>query len=475
MSVDDTIAAVSTAVGEGAIAVLRVSGPEAVNLVAPIFQGSTALEKMEPRRSYFGEIYDATGVIDQVLVTVFRGPQSYTGDDLVEISCHGGILVTRKILSLLLNAGARSAEPGEFTQRAFLNGKMDLTQAEAVMDLIRAQTELALRAANEQLAGHLGRELTKIQDELLTTLAHIEAYIDFPDEGISPETGKMLFDRLEGTGASLAKLIATADQGRILRHGLRTVIYGEPNVGKSSLLNLLLGYDRAIVSETPGTTRDTIEETINVRGIPVRLIDTAGKRSSEDSIEQEGIRRTEVQLAQADLVLQVVDASSPSSGETDGQTIGLSNEAAGVSNDSGNLENKRERPMSSAGQKSRILILNKVDLGMHPEWESSAGVRFSCRTREGEEALNQAIWDLVMTGGLSSQDFRIAISVRHQACLQKAVNELEAAKKGLANNDLPELISIELRGALDAVGDVIGRHDTEDLLGRIFSEFCIGK
>jgi tRNA modification GTPase len=475
MFVDDTIAAISTAVGEGAIAILRVSGPEAVNLVARIFQGSTAPEKMESRRSYFGEIYDTTGVIDQVLLTIFRRPQSYTGEDLFEISCHGGILVTRKILSLLLNGGARSAEPGEFTQRAFLNGKMDLTQAEAVMDLIRAQTELALRAANEQLAGHLGRELTKIQDELLTTLAHIEAYIDFPDEGISPETGKMLFDRLEETGASLARLIATADQGRILRHGLRTVIYGEPNVGKSSLLNLLLGYDRAIVSETPGTTRDTIEETINVRGIPVRLIDTAGKRSSEDSVEQEGIRRTELQLAQADLVLQVVDASLPSSGETDGQTSGLSNEAAEVSDNSAKLEDERERPMSSAGQKSRILILNKVDLGLNPDWEASLGVRFSCRTREGEEALNQAIWDFVMTGGLSSQDFRIAISVRHQACLQKAVTELEAAKNGLANNELPELISIELRGALDAIGDVIGRHDTEDLLGRIFSEFCIGK
>jgi len=475
MSLDDTIAAISTAVGEGAIAVLRVSGPEAVKLVARIFQGSTAPAKMEPRRSYFGEIYDATGVIDHVLVTVFQHPQSYTGEDLMEISCHGGILVTRKILSLLLNAGARSADPGEFTQRAFLNGKMDLTQAEAVMDLIRAQTELALRAANEQLAGHLGRALTKIQDELLTTLAHIEAYIDFPDEGISPETGKMLFDRLEETGASLARLIATAAQGRILRHGLRTVIYGEPNVGKSSLLNLLLGYDRAIVSETPGTTRDTIEETINVRGIPVRLIDTAGKRSSEDSIELEGIRRTELQLAQADLVLQVVDASVPSRGETEWRTSDLSNEAPGDSDDGAKLENERERPMSSPEQKNRILILNKVDLGLHPDWEASAGVRFSCRTREGEEALNQAIWDSVMTGGLSSQDFRIAISVRHQACLQKAVTELEAAKKGLANNELPELISIELRGALDAIGDVIGRHDTEDLLGRIFSEFCIGK
>ena len=460
MLLDDTIAAISTAVGEGAIAVLRVSGLEALDLVARIFRGAAAPEKMEPRRSYFGEIYDATGVIDQVLLTIFRRPQSYTAEDLVEISCHGGILVTRKILSLLLNAGARSAEPGEFTQRAFLNGKMDLTQAEAVMDLIRAQTELALRAANEQLAGHLGHELTKIQDQLLTTLAHIEAYIDFPDEGISPETGKTLFDRLEEAGSSLVRLVATADQGRILRHGLRTVIYGEPNVGKSSLLNLLLGYDRAIVSETPGTTRDTIEETINVRGIPVRLVDTAGKRSSEDSIEQEGIRRTEHQLAQADLVLQVVDASLPSVKES---------ERAGAS------ANERERAVPDGERQNRILVLNKVDLGIHEEWNSTEGVRFSCRTREGEEALNQAIWDFVMTAGFNSQDFRIAISVRHQACLQKAITELEAAKSALAKNELPELISIELRGALDAIGDVIGRHDTEDLLGRIFSEFCIGK
>jgi tRNA modification GTPase len=461
MALDDTIAAISTPVGEGAIAILRVSGSEAVNLVAQIFRGSIPPEKMEPRRSYFGAIYDVTGAIDQVLLTIFRRPHSYTGEDLVEVSCHGGVLVTRKILSLLLNAGARSAEPGEFTQRAFLNGKMDLTQAEAVMDLIRAQTELALRAANEQLAGYLGRELINIQDQLLTTLAHIEAYIDFPDEGISPETGKMLLDRLEGTGASLTRLVATADQGRILRHGLRTVIYGEPNVGKSSLLNLLLGYDRAIVSETPGTTRDTIEETINVRGIPVRLIDTAGKRSSEDSIEQEGIRRTELQLAQADLVLEVVDASLR-------RTTGESMERASLPLP------LRDGPTGERPA-NRILVLNKIDLGVHRDWESSAGVRFSCRTREGEEALNQAIWDFVMTGGFSSEDFRIAISVRHQASLQKAITELEAAKAGLANNELPELISIELRGALDAIGDVVGRHDTEDLLGRIFSEFCIGK
>ena len=476
MPLDDTIAAISTAVGEGAIAVLRVSGAEVIDVVSRIFRGSISPAKMQPRQSYFGEVYDVTGTIDQVLVTIFQGPHSYTGENLAEISCHGGILVTRKILSLLLNAGARSAEPGEFTQRAFLNGKMDLTQAEAVMDLIRAQTELALRAANEQLAGYLGQELARIQDQLLTTLAHIEAYIDFPDEAISPDTGKMLINRLEESGASLARLVATADQGRVLRHGLRTVIYGEPNVGKSSLLNLLLGYDRAIVSETPGTTRDTIEETINVRGIPVRLIDTAGKRSSDDAIEREGIRRTELQLDQADLVLQVVDASLPRGNERVRQTsLSRLKFLEATSGEAGASDNERQRSMGEDGRRNLILVLNKIDLGLHRDWETSEGVRFSCQTREGEEALNQAIWDFVMSSGLSGDNFRIAISARHQVSLQKAVTDLEAAKAGLAKNELPELISIELRAALDAVGDVIGRHDTEDLLGRIFSEFCIGK
>src|SRR5260370_12437935 len=366
MLLDDTLAAISTAVGECAIAVLRVSGLGSINVVSRVFRGSVAPESMQHRQSHFGEIYDVTGVIDQVLLTIFRGPHSYTGEDLVEISCHGGILVSRKILSLLLNAGAGSGEPGEFTQRAFLNGKMDLTQAEAVMDLIRAQTELALRAANEQLAGYLGHELAQIQDRLLTTLAHIEAYIDFPDEAISPDTGTMLSNRLEEITGSLTKLVATAGQGRILRHGLRTVIYGEPNVGKSSLLNLLLGYDRAIVSETPGTTRDTIEETINVRGIPVRLIDTAGKRSSEDAIEREGIRRTELRLEQADLTLQVVNASLPRVNERERAR---------------SRDNEREHLVPSAGRENRILVLNKVDLGGQADWEFSPGVRFSCRTR----------------------------------------------------------------------------------------------
>jgi tRNA modification GTPase len=442
---DDTIAAISTPVGEGALAVIRLSGRDALSVLSRIFDGIGAPEKLVPRRVMFGKIHDSAGKVDEVLVTYFRAPHSYTGEDLVEISCHGGILVTRRVLDLSLAAGARMANPGEFTQRAFLNGKMDLTQAEAVMDLIRAQTELALRAANEQLAGHLGNELTDIREHLLTTLAHVEAYIDFPDEQIDADTGKTLLDRILALEASLNRLLATADQGRVLRHGLRTVIYGAPNVGKSSLLNLLLGYDRAIVSEVPGTTRDTIEEVINVRGIPVRLIDTAGARESSDFVESEGIRRTQEQVDQADLVIQVVDGSQP---PVDLKVF--------------------------AGCDS-LLLLNKCDLGLHSQWCESIGVRFSCRARTGLEDLNQAIWDRVMGEKVKLADVRVAINARHQACLQSAKQLLAAGGRSLQDGKSPEFIAIELRGALDAVGEVIGKLDTEDLLGKIFSEFCIGK
>ena len=441
----DTIAAISTPIGEGALAVIRLSGHDALTLLTPIFAGPVAPAKFAPRRVYFGKICDRDGEIDEVLVTYFRGPHSYTGEDVVEISCHGGILITRRVLDLLLAEGARMANPGEFTQLAFLNGKMDLTQAEAVMDLIRAQTELALRAANEQLAGHLGSELTDLREFLLTTLAHIEAYIDFPDEEIDPDTGKALLDRVKVLETRIDRLLATADQGRVLRHGLRTVIYGAPNVGKSSLLNLLLGYDRAIVSEVPGTTRDTIEEVINVRGIPVRLIDTAGARESVDLIESEGIRRTELQLEQADLVIQVVDGSRP------------------------------PMDLKVFADRDSVLLLNKCDLGAEPQWNEFEGVRFSCKERTGLEELNQAIWDRVMGERVRLADVRVAINARHQSCLQRAKQLLVASSQSLQEGKSPEFISIELRGALDAVGEVVGKLDTEDLLGKIFSEFCIGK
>ncbi len=306
---NDTIAAISTPLGEGAIALLRVSGPGAVVLADAVFRGKKGAAAQAARVQQFGAIFDGGQKLDDVLLTVFRAPHSYTGEDTVEIACHGGVLVTRRILELLLKGGARSAEPGEFTQRAYLNGKMDLTQAEAVMDLITAQTDLALRAATEQLEGRLGERIRALRERLLGLLAHVEAFIDFPDEDIDPDTGGVLLQKLTDVRSEIEALLATAGQGRVLREGVRTVIYGAPNVGKSSLLNLLLGYERAIVSARPGTTRDVIEEVINLRGYPLRLVDTAGLRESDDEVEREGMARTRRQVERADLVLQVVDAT----------------------------------------------------------------------------------------------------------------------------------------------------------------------
>jgi tRNA modification GTPase len=456
LTTPDTIAAIATPFGEGAVALLRLSGPDAVAVADGIFRGKTGLSGAPPRCQQFGKIADRDGVIDEVLLTVFRAPASFTGEDVVEIGCHGGILVTRRILQLLLARGARLAEPGEFTQRAFLNGKMDLTQAEAVMDLIRAQTDLALRAAAEQLEGRLGRAIWKIRESLLGLLAHVEAFIDFPDEEIDPDTGDALLKTLDGVLAQMDALLRTADQGRILREGVRTVICGAPNVGKSSLLNVLLGCERAIVSETPGTTRDTIEEVVNLRGIPLRLVDTAGLRESSDAIEREGMTRTRRQVERADLVLRVFDAAAPPLD----QASGLALESSAP---------------DGSGMPPVITVLNKTDLGEHAGWDQAEAVRVSCKTGAGLDALADAISERVMGGRVNTGEVSVAINARHQACLQTAAELAGAARRAICDGLSAEFIAVELRAALDAVGEVVGKADSEELLGRIFSAFCIGK
>jgi tRNA modification GTPase len=446
--VNDTIAAISTAFGEGAIAVLRLSGPRAIEIAEAAFRARKRVAELAPRVQQWGAIFDGAEKLDDVLLTVFRAPASYTGEDVVEIAGHGGVLVSRRILELLLRRGARAAQPGEFTQRAYLNGKMDLTQAEAVMDLITAQTDLALRAATEQLEGRLGERIRGLREQLLELLAHVEAFIDFPDEDIDPDTGAALLRKLDAARMEIDALLATAARGRVLREGVRTVIYGAPNVGKSSLLNLLLGHERAIVSALPGTTRDVIEEVVNLRGIPLRLIDTAGVRESDDEIERAGMERTRQQVARADLVLCVVDASE-------------------------------ERP-EARGQRSdfpqrTLLVLNKSDLGEHPSWQGVAAVRMSCLNGAGIDALAEAIVARV-TGGVAAQrDWALAINARHQACLETARGFTDAARQALGDGLSPEFVAEELRGALDAVGEVVGKADSEDVLGKIFGTFCIGK
>lgn len=441
----DTIAAVATAPGQGAVSVVRVSGPEVLRIAEALFGRAPKA----PRLAELKTLRDAAGaVVDHVLATYFLGPASYTGDDVLEIGCHGGVIITKQVLDTILAAGARSALPGEFTQRAFLNGKMDLTQAEAVMDLISAQTSLALRAATLQLEGRLGERILEIRGELLGVLAHMEAYIDFPEEDIDPETGSALRSRMEAIQGQLDQLLSTADQGRILRHGARTVICGAPNAGKSSLLNVLLGFDRAIVSETPGTTRDTIEEVINLKGLPLRLVDTAGIRDTDDAIEKQGVARSAAALVGADLILEVVDASLPAHPRVtipEGATL------------------------------HRLLLLNKADLPMHADWKSVEGLAISCSSGVGIDALADQLFTLLSTGAGAFGADLVSINARHQSCLQRAKSALQAACAESAAGASAEFVSMELRAAMDHVGDVVGRLDTEDLLGEIFSQFCIGK
>ena len=445
---NETIAAIATPFGPGAIALIRLSGEESLSVAGKAL--GMDCEQQEARMVTRADVRSSTGeVIDDVLVTVFRRPCSYTGENLVEISCHGGVLVVQRVLDRLLECGARSAMAGEFSQRAFLNGKMDLTQAEAVMDVIGAQTDLALRAAQQQLGGKIGLETEEIRSLLLQIVAQIEAYIDFPDEDIAPQTGEALAGQLALAQKRIESLLATAQQGRILREGARVVIYGEPNVGKSSLLNILLGQERAIVSDTAGTTRDTVEEVLNLGGFPVRLIDTAGHRKTIDELERVGVERTLDKVAQADLVLEVVDASAP----------------------------RRESMLRSESKNLRqLLVLNKCDLPRHADWIGVGDlVEISCAEGWGLDRLISAIVGEFAHGdGTWGQD-AVAVNVRHQSCLRRARGALEEAYGQLRGGVGPEFVAVDLRLALDAIGEVAGRVEAEELLGEIFGQFCIGK
>jgi tRNA modification GTPase len=447
MTVSDTIAAISTPPGEGAIALVRVSGTNAITVADKIFRGKETPSRFASHVQHFGEIFNgADRLIDKVVLSVHRGPASYTGEDLVEISCHGGTLVSAKVLEACLRAGARAARPGEFTERAFLNGKMDLTQAEAVIDLIRAKTDLALRSATEQLEGRLGEKIRKIRDELVALLAHIEASIDFPEEGIAPDEGERLYARLDSIRQGIAALLATADQGRVLREGVRVVIYGATNAGKSSLLNRLLGYDRVIVSDTHGTTRDTIEETVNLNGVPIRLLDTAGLRASADGIEREGIARTEKSLQLADLRLHIADRNAPKPPHFEERT----------------------------GDANEIVILNKSDLPENNDWKNFHAQRISCLTGEGLAELQKQILSHITKQNLRPES-AVAINTRHHDCLRRALESCDRARAAMDQRLSSEYLAVDLKGALCAVGQVIGAVDVEQILDSVFGQFCIGK
>jgi tRNA modification GTPase len=441
----ETIAAVCTPPGEGAVAMLRISGPEAFVVAKRFFRSRVPFEKMRPRHLYFGHIVEEAVPVDEGLCAIFHAPASYTGENLVEVSYHGGVVVSAQVLRLALDSGARLAHPGEFTQRAFLNGKMDLTRAEAIMDLIQAQTLQAMRAAALQLDGSLSRAIATIRSELIHILSHIEASIDFPEDGIEPDTGGTLLKRIFQVRQQIDTLLSTENQGRLLREGIQLTICGPPNAGKSSLLNQLLKCDRAIVSHLPGTTRDTLEESASLKGMLFRITDTAGIHLTSDLIELEGIRRSFAAAEKADVILYVVDAA------------------------------QSQPPFPPAGlpEDKLHLVWNKIDLLTEPFSYLPTSAAVSCRTGAGVPQLISKI--IEWAGGLGHNSGQsVAINARHQSCLKRAMASLEHASELAIANGV-EFIAFELYTALDAIGEVTGAVDHKEVLDSVFSNFCIGK
>jgi tRNA modification GTPase len=455
--IEDTIAAIATPLGEGGLAVIRISGPRALAIADGCFEPagkSSAKPSAAPTHTiHYGKVRRHGRSVDEVMLAVMRAPRTLTREDVVEITCHGGLLAARQVLDAVLEQGARLAEPGEFTKRAFLNGRIDLAQAEAVADLIHARTELALAAANEQLAGKLSQQINVLRDEMMKMLAHIEAHIDFPDEDIALDTKSQLIGRLERGMGFMDELLRTANEGQILRRGIRAAIVGRPNAGKSSLLNQLLGHDRAIVSTIPGTTRDTIEETANVRGLPVVFIDTAGLREAGDEIEAEGIRRSRETSAKAEIILHVLDGSEP-------------------------LTRADEKYLAEFASRKRILVRNKSDLAARlvlPNGIAPRAVDVSCLNGLGMEALKDAIKELVWAGEIRAEMLQVMINARHQQALMRARAATQRAVDALREDQTLELVAMDLRIGTDAIGEIVGKTTTEDLLDSIFSQFCIGK
>ncbi len=445
----DTIAALATPAGTSAIAIVRASGAQAAALVGGIF-GETPL----PRSARHADYRDAGGqLVDDVLFTFFAAPNSFTGEDTLEISCHGNPFIAQKILEDLFARGCRPAEAGEFSKRAFLNGRLDLSQAEAIMDLIHARSERALTAANQQLRGSLGRQMESLISQLINILAMVEAYIDFPEDDLPAEDQRALINQLEQLSRDTNRLLATSHYGAMLRDGIRTVIVGEPNAGKSSLLNRLVGRDRALVSPEPGTTRDYLEERILVGPHALRLVDTAGLNLAPSSLEKRGIDKTLEQAAEADLVLWVLDASRP-----------LPVLPATIAN--------------RLSTRNTIVVCNKIDL---PDArvaklpQDFPRVEVSALDGRGFESLQAAIVGLADSFQQNTGDELIAINARHARALGQAKDSLEGARQKLNEKIATELIASDLRGALEAFGEISGKIDNEKILDRLFSTFCIGK
>ncbi len=457
--ISDTIAAISTPLGEGGISVIRVSGENAIPLAERIVKSKTKLSIAETHTVHYGHVIDPTtgDTIEEVLVTVMRAPRSFTMEDVVEVSCHGGIVSVKKVLDLLLLQGIRLAEPGEFTKRAFLNGRIDLSQAEAVMDLIRAKSDRAFKIALKQVEGNLSKRIKELRHGLVELMAHIEVNIDYPEHDVEEMTNAFIKEKCEFALSQIHTLLNTAQQGKILREGIETAIVGKPNVGKSSLLNALAQENRAIVTDIPGTTRDVIEEYVNVGGIPLKLLDTAGIRETSDIVEKMGVERSKNALADADLILLVLNSSDI-------------------------LQEDELALIDELRSRSTIVILNKIDLPrridleiVHEAFPVERVVELSLLENRGLESLEKAISGMFFEGELEAGDLTYVSNVRHIQLLKQAKQSLEDALSANEEYVPIDMLQIDIRAAWEQLGEIIGDAVGESLIDQIFTQFCLGK
>ncbi len=458
MSFNDTIAAIATPFGLGGIGIIKISGPMSFAIAARIFRGKNSQDSFRSHKLYYGEIVNPAdgSVIDEALLTLMRKPKTYTGEDVAEINCHSGYIILQKILELVLKEGARSSDPGEFTKRAFLNGRIDLTQAEAVIDLIQSKTSLGLKYATQQLKGSLSKKISFLKDTLVSLVARVEAIIDFPEEDIEILPQQELSSHLDQIIAEIEELLASYEEGRIYREGLSVAIVGKPNVGKSSLLNALLGEKKAIVTAISGTTRDTIEEAINIKGIPLKIVDTAGMGKAANIIEEEGIKMAKEKMNSADLVILVLDAGSEFLPED--QNI--------VKELSGKI----------------IVVLNKIDLppkillsNLPDGLRSYKAVSISALYHRGLEKLREAIFSSFIGDRANIPSSLIISRIRHKVALENALQSLFQVKKDIDKVISPEFIASDLKLSLTYLGEIAGETTSEEVLDQIFSQFCIGK
>lgn len=459
MFIDDTIAAIATAPGEGGIGIVRISGEKSLQVAESIFKSMSGkkIEDYKTRTLIYGHIVDNDNIIDEVLVAYMKGPNSYTAEDVIEINCHGGFISVKKILELILSKDVRLADAGEFTKRAFLNGRIDLSQAEAIIDVIKAKTDVAHEVAQSQLEGSLSNKIKQLREKVTEVLAHLEVAIDFSEEDIEEITYQTLGEKAEELKAEIKNLYDTAESGKILRDGLKTVIVGKPNVGKSSLLNSILGENRAIVTDIPGTTRDVIEEFVNIKGIPLKIVDTAGIRETEDIVEKIGVEKSKESFTSADLVIMVLDSSRK-------------------------LDKEDIEILEKIQSKKTIVLLNKTDLEPQIEEDklnqyvdSSSIIKISALQNEGIEQLQDKIESMVYKGSVKSSSNLMITNSRHKDALLKSYESINDAIVAI-NQNLPyDFIEVDFKNVWDYLGYINGDTIKEDLLDTIFSNFCIGK